>query len=60
MKNIEETDIEAGAFDTLTAATKAAELVETLSKETLTVITLTFPDLRDENTKNVEYANKFL
>jgi uncharacterized surface protein with fasciclin (FAS1) repeats len=37
MKNIVETGIEAGVFDTLIAAVKAAGLVETLSKETLTV-----------------------
>jgi uncharacterized surface protein with fasciclin (FAS1) repeats len=37
MKNIVETGIEMGVFDTLIAAAKAAGLVETLSKETLTV-----------------------
>lgn len=37
MKNIVETGIEAGVFDTLIAAAKAAGLAETLSTETLTV-----------------------
>lgn len=37
MKNIVETGIEMGVFNTLIAAAKAAGLVETLSKETLTV-----------------------
>ena len=37
MKNIIETGIELGMFDTLIAAAKAAGLVDTLSTETLTV-----------------------
>jgi uncharacterized surface protein with fasciclin (FAS1) repeats len=37
LKNIVETGIEMGVFNTLIAAAKAAGLVETLSKETLTV-----------------------
>jgi hypothetical protein len=42
MKNVKETEIETGVFDTLNAAVKAERLVETLSNEKLTFITLNF------------------